>query len=66
MRAWYCDSGHSHASLGLAAGVPAKVMQERLGHASVQITLNLYAHVSPGMQADAAAEIGALLRPTDA
>lgn len=37
-------------------------MQERLGHASVQITIDLYSHVVPGMQADAAAKIGALLR----
>lgn len=53
---------HTHATLGLAAGVPPKVMQERLGHASVQITLDLYSHVVPGMQADAASKIGALLR----
>lgn len=56
------DLRHTHATLGLAAGVPAKVMQERLGHSSVQITLDLYAHVLPGMQADAAAKIGGLLR----
>jgi integrase len=37
-------------------------MQERLGHSSVQITLDLYSHVIPGMQADAAARIGGLLR----
>jgi integrase len=56
------DLRHTHATLGLAAGVPPKVMQERLGHSSVQITLDLYSHVVPGMQADAAARIGALLR----
>lgn len=56
------DLRHTHATLGLAAGVPAKVMQERLGHSSVQITLDLYSHVIPGMQADAAAKIGGLLR----
>jgi integrase len=53
---------HTHATMGLAAGVPPKVMQERLGHASVQITIDLYSHVIPGMQADAASRIGALLR----
>jgi hypothetical protein len=37
-------------------------MQERLGHASSQITKNLYTHAIPGMQAHAAARIGALLR----
>lgn len=56
------DLRHTHATLGLAAGVPVKVMSERLGHASVQITLDLYTHVIPGMGADAAAKIGALLR----
>jgi hypothetical protein len=37
-------------------------MQERLGHASSQITKNLYTHAVPGVQAHAAARIGALLR----
>lgn len=60
------DLRHTHATLGLAAGVPAKVMQERLGHASVQITLDLYSHVIPGMGADAAAKIGGLLRAASA
>jgi integrase len=34
--------------------VPAKVVSERLGHASVAFTMNVYQHVLPGMQADAA------------
>lgn len=37
-------------------------MSERLGHATVQITIDLYQHVIPGMGADAAAKIGGLLR----
>jgi len=45
---------HSHASLLLKAGVSPKVIQERLGHASISTTLNLYAHVVPGMQKAAA------------
>jgi len=44
---------HSHAILGLAAGVSPKVMQERLGHSSVTLTLDTYSHVIPGMQAQA-------------
>jgi len=40
---------HSNASLLLKAGVSPKVIQERLGHASISTTLNLYAHVVPGM-----------------
>jgi integrase len=52
---------HTHATLGLAAGVEAKVMQERLGHASIGITLDLYTHVVPGMQRDAAERIATLI-----
>jgi integrase len=55
------DLRHTHASLLLAAGVPVKVVSERLGHASAMITLGVYAHVMPGMQAEAAVKFGALL-----
>lgn len=49
-------------STSFAAGVPVKVMQERLGHATAQITLDLYSHVIPGMGAEAAVKIAGLLR----
>jgi integrase len=55
------DLRHTHATLMLTAGVHPKVVQERLGHASIQITLDTYSHVMPGMQQDAAARIGALV-----
>jgi integrase len=55
------DLRHTHATLGLAAGIPAKVMSERLGHAKVGITLDLYSHVVPGMQEEAAAKLEALI-----
>lgn len=42
------DLRHTHASLMLASGVPVKVVQERLGHASATITLDVYSHVLPG------------------
>ena len=45
---------HTHATVGLAVGVPAKVVTERLGHENVAFTLKQYAHVLPGMQAEAA------------
>ena len=48
---------HTHATVGLALGVPAKVVTERLGHENVAFTLKQYAHVLPGMQADAARRI---------
>jgi integrase len=55
------DLRHTHATLMLGAGVHPKVVQERLGHASIQITIDTYSHVMPGMQADAAAKVGALV-----
>jgi len=48
------DARHSHASLMLKAGVHPKIVQERLGHASIQITLDTYSHITPGLQAAAA------------
>lgn len=49
---------HTAATLALARGVPAHVVQERLGHTDVAITLGLYSHVIPGQQAEAAQAIG--------
>jgi integrase len=53
---------HSHASHMLAAGVHPKVAQERLGHSSIAITMDIYSHVMPNMQADAAARVDEALR----
>lgn len=44
------DARHTHASLMLKQGTHPKVVQERLGHASIQITLDTYSHVAPGLQ----------------
>jgi integrase len=52
---------HSMASIALALNVPMKVVQERLGHKKIAITMDLYSHVAPGMQAEAAAKLGAAL-----
>jgi len=52
---------HTHATLGLSAGVHVKVMSERLGHSTVAMTLDVYSHVIPAMQADAADRIAALI-----
>ena len=64
LRAWYGisrppdmaglrihDLRHAHATLMLGQGVHPKVVSERLGHASVNITLDTYSHVLPGLQA---------------
>ncbi len=48
------DSRHTHASLLLKQGVHPKIVQERLGHGSIQITLDTYSHVAPGLQQAAA------------
>ena len=48
------DARHTHASLMLKQGVHPKIVQERLGHSSVTITLDTYSHVAPGLQEAAA------------
>ncbi len=55
------DLRHTAATLALGAGVPAKVVSEQLGHASVACTLDTYSHVLPDMQEAAAAQVEALL-----
>jgi len=55
------DLRHTHATLGLAAGVPAKIMADRLGHSSVLLTLDTYSHVSPALDARAAGLIAELI-----
>jgi integrase len=56
------DLRHSHATHMLASGVHPKIAQERLGHSSIGITLDLYSHVLPGMQAEAVSRVDAVLR----
>ncbi len=56
------DLRHSHASQLLRAGVNPKVISERLGHSKVGFTLDVYSHLLPGMQEEAAARVDAELR----
>jgi integrase len=56
------DLRHAHATHLLAMGVHPKVASERLGHSRVGITLDLYSHVIPGMQEDAAADLDRALK----
>jgi integrase len=51
------DLRHAHATHMPSNGVHPKVASERLGHSKVGITLDLYSHVIPGMQEDAAAMV---------
>lgn len=55
------DLRHTHATIAVKAGVPVKVISERLGHESPAFTLKQYAHVVPGMQAEAATQIAVLV-----
>ena len=55
------DLRHTHATLALQAGVHPKVVSERLGHATVSITLDTYSHAIPAMQEEAAALIAGLV-----
>ncbi len=57
------DLRHAHASLLLNMGVHPKVVQERLGHASIQITIDIYSHVMPGIDRAAVLPLDALLAP---
>lgn len=56
------DLRHAHATHLLASGVHPKVASERLGHSRVGVTLDLYSHVLPGMQEDAASRVDEALR----
>ncbi len=55
------DPKHTCAMILLAARVNPKIVSEMLGHASVAITLDIYSHVLPDMQQNAATVMGALL-----
>jgi integrase len=55
------DLRHTHATLALRAGIHPKVVSERLGHATVSITLDTYSHAIPAMQEEAALLIAGLV-----
>ncbi|KPV41987.1 site-specific integrase [Alicyclobacillus ferrooxydans] len=55
------DLRHTHASLLLQQGVHPKIVSERLGHSNINITLDTYSHVLPGLQQKAADDFGQLL-----
>ena len=56
------DLRHTHATMLLRQGVHPKVVQERLGHANVSITLDIYSHLTANMQQEAAEKIDEALR----
>jgi len=52
---------HLHSTLLLIAGIHPKIVQERLGHSRIDITMDIYSHVIPGMQKPAAATMDKVL-----
>jgi len=57
------DLRHTHASLLFAANIHPKIVSERLGHSSVSFTLDIYSHLVPGLQEDAAEQLDRFLSP---
>ena len=55
------DLRHTHATLALQAGIHPKVVSERLGHATISITLDTYSHAIQALQEEAAALIAGLV-----
>lgn len=62
-RVRFHDLRHSHATQLLAAGVHPKIVQERLGHSTITVTMDLYSHVTETIQADAVARLDAAYGP---
>ncbi|MFC1947957.1 tyrosine-type recombinase/integrase [Chloroflexota bacterium] len=56
-------SRHTHASLMLEAGIHPKIVQERLGHSSISVTLDIYSRVKPQLQEAAALAFDKLVSP---
>jgi integrase len=55
------DLRHGWATMALAAGVHPKVVQERLGHSSIVLTLSVYSHTLPAMETAAAQQVASLI-----
>ncbi len=53
---------HAHATALLRAGAHPKVVQERLGHSSISVTMDIYSSVLPGMQREAAERLSAMMQ----
>jgi integrase len=59
------DLRHTAASLMLQQGTHPKIVQERLGHSDISLTLNTYSHVIPTMQEEAAEKMDEILVPIE-
>ena len=61
LSARFHDLRHTYASLMLAAGVHPKIVSEALGHSTVATTLDIYSHVTPGLQEAASKQLDLVL-----
>jgi len=59
------DLRHTAATLMLIQGTHPKIVQERLGHSNISLTMDTYSHVLPSMQEEAAEKMDELLIPID-
>lgn len=57
---WH-DLRHAAATLMLTAGVTPRTVMEQLGHSTITLTMNTYAHVAPGLQRDASDRLAGAL-----
>lgn len=58
----FYDLRHTAATLLLGQGLHPKIVSEMLGHSTIAITLDLYSHITPTMQREAASVMDAILR----
>lgn len=56
------DLRHTHATMLLVLGEHPKVVQERLGHSTITMTLDTYSHVMPGLQEQASSKLSEILK----
>ena len=61
LRIRFHDLRHTHATLALQAGIHPKIVSERLGHATISTTLDIYSHAMPVLHENAAETIAALI-----
>jgi len=61
-RVSFHDLRHTCASLLIHAGVPAKAIQQYLGHSSIRITMDVYGHLFPSADGDLAASLEAMIQ----
>jgi len=59
------DLRHTHATLALVAGVATRVVSDRLGHSATAVTADIYQHVLPDLDDDAAVRVAMLVRGSD-